>query len=212
MSLSDGAPPIINEHANSLSTRSEEEIRWAPVAKQCHTCVALMSNPSFERITKSDLRRLARIACDERDDFFARHPEWALLYRKRVLCSALCREGALHFVNGSTGVDEFHVWTFYIEHAEASFPYHRISHRDFGSSKFGRSSDRQSYEGRRVELTGRSLPYAMGDDPVEVLQDYLRRGETPSARDLRDKAVVLIEPGDYVGYVVWPTLVVKVPG
>ena len=54
-----------------------------------------MSERSFERITKSDLRRLAHIARHEREDLFERHPEWALLYRRRVICSALCRGAAL---------------------------------------------------------------------------------------------------------------------
>ncbi|MGH7949503.1 MAG: hypothetical protein ACREQF_09785 [Candidatus Binataceae bacterium] len=170
-----------------------------------------MSDRSFERIAKSDLKRLARIARDEREDYFGRHPEWAMLYRKRVLCSALCRDGALHFLNGTTGVGQFDVWTFYIEHAEAPFPYHRVSHRDFGESKFGSAAGQPAYEGRRVELNSRSLPCEMGHDPVAVLQQYLRRGETPSSRELREGAVVLIEPDDYLGYVVWPTLVVSVP-
>ena len=49
-----------------------------------------MGEPSLERITKADLRRLARIAADEREDFFVRHAEWKLLYARRLLCTALC--------------------------------------------------------------------------------------------------------------------------
>jgi hypothetical protein len=52
------------------------------------------------------------------------------------------------------------------------------------------------------------LPAAPGDNPVEALQHYLRRGETPSARGLRLQAVVLLDPEEYLGYVAWPTLVV----
>jgi hypothetical protein len=61
-----------------------------------------------------------------------------------------------------------------------------------------------------VELQGRSLDCKPGDDPIEVLQQYLKAGDTPSARELRDKAVVLIEPEQYLGYVVWPSLAVSV--
>ena len=60
--------------------------------------------------------------------------------------------------------------------------------------------------GRRIALRGRSLDCKAGDDPIEVLQRYLRSGETPSARELRDKAVVLIDPEQFLGYVVWPSL------
>ena len=162
---------------------------------------------SFERITRSDLKKLARIARSEHEEFFGRHPEWAMLYRKRLLCVALCKDAALHFVNGSTGVDEFDVWTFYAEHTEAPFPFQQLSKADFGTSKFGRdAANPGAYQGRRIELRGRSLDCRLGDDPIEVLQRYLRSGETPSARELRDKAVVLIEPEQFLGYVVWPSL------
>lgn len=159
-------------------------------------------------ILKTDLKKLARIASEEREDFFGRHPEWALLYRKRWLCSALCREAAVHFTNGSSGFREFDVWNFYAEHPEAAFPHHLLSYRDFGKSRFGRDAGAESYAGRRVVVTGRSLACAPGADPVEALQLYLRRGETPSARELRLKAVVLLEPERYLGYIAWPTLVV----
>ena len=165
------------------------------------------SERSSERITRSDLKRLARTAIDEREDFFERHPEWAMLYRRRAVCAALCKDAALHFVNGSTGVDVFDVWTFYAEHPEAPFPFQQLAKADFGKSKFGRDAAHpEAYQGRRIELRGRSLACKPGDDPIEVLQRYLRSGETPSARELRDKAVVLLEPEQFLGYVVWPSL------
>ena len=162
---------------------------------------------SFVRITKSDLKKLARFARSEREEFFERHPEWAMLYRKRLICVALCKDAALHFVNGSTGIDGFDVWTFYAEHPEAPFPFQQLVKADFGTSKFGRdAANPEAYRGRRIELRGRSLACTPGDDPIEVLQCYLKSGETPSARELRDKAVVLIEPEQFIGYVVWPSL------
>ncbi len=161
---------------------------------------------SFAPITKSDLKKLARIARTEREDFFERHREWALLYRKRVLCAALCGDAALHFSNGSSGVEVFDVWTFYAEHAEAPFPLQQLVKADFGESKFGRDAASVAYLGRQIALRGRSLDCRPGDDPIEVLQRYLRSGATPSARALREKAVVLIEPEAFLGYVVWPSL------
>jgi hypothetical protein len=169
-----------------------------------------MSDRSFERITKADLKKLVRIVREEREDFFGRHPEWALLYRKRLICSALCRDAALHFVNGMTGVDEFHVWSFYAEHAEAPFPFQHVGRSDFGLSKFGVDPQNpQAYRGRRVETTGRALPCKPGDDPIVAIQQYLKDGETPSARELREKAIVLLEPENFLGYVAWPSLVIS---
>jgi hypothetical protein len=170
-----------------------------------------MPDRSFERITRTDLKKLARLARAERDDFFGRHNEWAILYRKRIVCTALCQGAALHYINGTTGVSEFNVWTFYAEHPEATFPFQQISKLDFGKSKFGQDAvNPEAYQGRRVESQGRSLDCKPDDDPIEVLQHYLKGGETPSARELREKAVVLLEPERFLGYVVWPSLAVSV--
>ena len=109
------------------------------------------------RITRTDLKRLARLAQEERQDFFDRHPEWAILYGKRMLCAALGGDGALHYLNGITGVSEFQVWTFYAENSEAPFPPYHSSHLDYGASKFGRDSALpESYEGLRVVLHGQA--------------------------------------------------------
>ena len=162
---------------------------------------------SVERITRADLKRLARIAADEREDFFSRHPEFAILYRKRLLCTALGDDAALHHLNGVTGVSEFSVWSFYAEHPEAPFPFRRAGRADFGRSKFGRAADApEGYVGRPVGLHGRSIDVAPGRDPVEALQRYLKAGATRSSRELAQKAVVLIEPEPLLGAEVWPTL------
>jgi hypothetical protein len=169
-----------------------------------------MSDRSFERITTKDLKKLARIAHAEREDFFGRHREWALLYRRRLLCVALCQSAALHFINGSTGIADFEVWSFYAEHSEAPFPFQHGAKLDFGKSKFGADPTHpEAYAGRRVVLMGRSLDCKPNDDPIEVVQHYLKAGATPSARELREQAVVLLEPQRFLGYVIWPSLAVS---
>lgn len=163
---------------------------------------------SYERITRRDLRRLLRIAQQERDDFFERHREYAILYRRRVLCTALCEGAARHYVSGQSGVREFDVWTFYADHPEAPFPHWHQERYDFGRSRFGRFPDApESFKGRPVNLSGRSIDASPVDDPVEALHYYLRRGSTPVSRRLAEHAVVLLEPERLVGYVAWPTLV-----
>ncbi len=163
---------------------------------------------SHAPITRADLKRLARITRLEREDFFARHREYAILYRKRVLCAALCQGGALHYINGRTGVRDFDVFTFYAAHPEAAFPHWHSERYDFGPSKFGQLPGAPAtFRGRPVDLAGRSIEASPVDDPIEALQHYLRRGSTPVARRLAEKAVVLIEPEHLAGYVAWPTLV-----
>ncbi len=170
--------------------------------------IAPMDERSYARMTKADLRRLARIAQEDRDDFFGRHPEWALLYRRRVLASALCGDAALHYLNGITGVREFQVLSFYAEHAEAAFPFHIGSVADFGASRFGRDpAAPDTLAGRRVLLEGRSIDAAPGDEPLEAIQRYLKSAATPTARELGRKAVVLIWPEELLGVEAWPSLV-----
>ena len=162
---------------------------------------------SFERITRADLKRLARIAADDREDFFSRHAEFAILYRKRLLCTALGDEAAMHYLNGITGLLEFSVWSFYAQHPEAPFPFRRAAGADFGGSKFGRAADApEGYAGRRVQLHGRSLEILPAAGPLDALQRYLRAGATRSSRELARKAVVLLGPEPLLGVEVWPTL------
>jgi hypothetical protein len=166
-----------------------------------------MANRSYERISRNDLRRLARIADEERDDLFARRPDWGLLYRRRLLCTVLHGRCALHYCNGTTGIDEFDVCLFFAAHAEARFPHHWSAYRDFGTSKFGHRVSDGGYAGRRIHFTGRSLACRPSDDPIAALQAYLRGGRSPTARRIRQDAVVLISPRSHLGYVAWPTLV-----
>jgi hypothetical protein len=168
----------------------------------------VVSSGTFERITKNDLRRLARIAEQEREDFFARRPDWRLLYRRRLLVTALTGRSATHFCNGTSRFEEFELCLFFAAHTEAAFPHNWISHRDFGRSKFGQTADGGVYAGRRIILRGRSLVWRPGDNPVVALQSYLRSGRTPTARQLRDESVVLIAPERFLAYVAWPTLAV----
>jgi hypothetical protein len=163
---------------------------------------------SFESIGRSDLRRLSRLARTDRDEFFERHPEWGESYRDRVLCVALCDQAALHFIGGRAGLRDFQVWTFYLEHPDGPFPHQVTGLADFGPSQFGRPPDAaETFKGRQVHLYSRSLPCQPGAEPVAVLQDFLRAGETRSARTLREGAVVLLEPEVMLGFVAWPSLV-----
>lgn len=166
----------------------------------------MVNRVSFEPITRNDLRRLARIADEEREDLFARRRDWRLLYGRRLLCTALSGRSAMHYCNGTSGVEQFDVCLFFAAHAEATFPHRWVSLRDFGDSKFGRAEADGAYAGRRIRITGRSIRSRPADNPVAALQAYLRGGRTPTARQLKEEALVLIAPVHYLGYVVWPTL------
>ena len=162
---------------------------------------------SLERIEIADLLRLAALAADAEAELFRRNPQGSGRYAGRLLGRALCQGGAaLHYVNGSNGVKDFDVWSFYAQYDDWPFPPRWRGTRDFGPSKFGRyPGDPPRYSGRRVDLLGRSLPVRPGADPADVLRRYLAARRTTSAKALAAKAVVLIDPENRAGEIVWPT-------
>jgi hypothetical protein len=159
---------------------------------------------SYERLTSGDLGRLASIAEDDRGARFARRPRWRP-YADRVLCVALCQGAALHYVDGRNGIKDFDVYTFYAEHPTGRFPSRWLTNADFGSSRFGRyPGDPGRFQGRRVDLLGRSLDVPPDADPVEAVRHYLGARRTETARHLARKAVVILEPDELRGQIIWP--------
>jgi hypothetical protein len=157
------------------------------------------------RIGRADLLRLAALAADAEAELFRRNPQGSGRYARRLLGRALCQGAALHYVDGSNGVKDFDVWSFYAQYDDRPFPARWRGTRDFGSSKFGRyPGDPPRYAGRRVDLLGRSLPAGSGADLADVVRRYLTAGRTGSAKALAAKAVVLIDPQDRAGEIVWP--------
>jgi hypothetical protein len=163
------------------------------------------SGRSPARIDRNDLLRLAKIAADVEAGLFARHPQGAGRYAGRLVCRALCQGAALHYLDARTGVKDFDVWSFYAARSDGPFPYRWRGTADYGPSKFGRyPDDPPSFTGRRVDLLGRSLDVPLDAEPAAILRDYLSAAHTRSAKELAAKAVVLINPEQFVGRVVWP--------
>lgn len=158
---------------------------------------------SYEKIVSEDLQKLGDIARFDRQDFFKRHPHYKVLEDK-LLAVALCQGAALHYIDGKNGVKDFDVWTFYAKHDEVEFPPRRYIARDFADPKFGTSQDSPHFIGRRVDLLGRSLNIDKGIDPIVALRNYLSKPKTASSKALAKKAVVLIEPEELLGVIVWP--------
>jgi hypothetical protein len=163
-----------------------------------------MSGRSYEPLTTNDLHRLSELAEIDRCDLFRRKLETARLYSNRLFAVALGQGGALHFVDGKNGIKDLDVWSFYRARPQRPFPPRRRGTADFGDPKFGTSDDKPNYVGRRVDLIGRSIVSKSFADPIAVLRNYLREGKTASARFLSQKAVVLIEPKELLGTIIWP--------
>ena len=162
-----------------------------------------MIERSMAPLTSQHLRRLAEIAEKDRDGLFGRNPHLSV-YRDRILLTALCQGAALHFVDGTNGVKDLDVYTFYAADPSVGYPYRRRGVVDFGDSESGRHPNDHEFRGRRVDLLGRTLKVPMSSDPVAAVQGYLRARATTTAKELAKKAVVVIDPGDCFGQVIWP--------
>jgi hypothetical protein len=193
------AETLCHAACDSLRIRVHRHRPWH------HGCMRTDSDRSLEPIELADLLRLAALAADAEAELFERNPHGSGRYAGRLLGRALCQGAALHYVNGSNGVKDFDVWSFYAQHNDWPFPARWRGTRDFGSSKFGRyPGDPPGYSGRRVDLLGRSLPVGPGTDPADALRGYLAARRTGSARALAAKAVILIDPENRAGEIVWP--------
>ena len=160
---------------------------------------------SYGHLLPEDLHRLGEIARQDREEFFYRCPRYRPL-QDEIIAVALCQGSALHYVNGSNGIKDLDVWTFYAKRPTLiRYPPRRpITPRDFGDPRFGQSPDFPQYVGRKVDCLGRSIPVGGDGDPISALRRYLSEQRTATARELARKAVVLIEPDALLGKVVWP--------
>lgn len=157
---------------------------------------------SYLPIQHDDLKQLAKIAREDRMHFFQAHPNWAKTYAHRVLCIALCQGAAKHYLDGTTGINDFDVYTFYRRHLKKPWYAKRHKSYDFGDPKFGQSVDRLDFRGRRVDCWGRAIYIGDGEDVITALRRYFQQGKTKTAKLLAAKAVVMLEPN--CGTVVWP--------
>lgn len=162
-------------------------------------------NRSLAPLLLQDIERLGDLAAADRKGLFMRKPHIGALYNERLFAVALCQGGALHFLDGRTGINDLDVWSFFVEHPKQPFPYRRRAEVDFGDPKFGVTDGYSRFVGRKVDLIGRSLPNVDPSDPVGTLRKYLTNGTTETARCLALKAAILIEPVSLLGTVVWPS-------
>jgi hypothetical protein len=128
------------------------------------------------------------------------------LYDRRFLCSALCQGAAIHAARPEYGygVKDFDVWSFF-QLAPSGQPrgmfLKRATRKPFGTSKFGDDPYKLVSSGRRVDLFWRSIDADL-KDPIRSVQNWLA-GSSQAAYYLRQKAVVLIDPPQLLGRLIW---------
>ncbi len=161
---------------------------------------------AFVPIEEADLERLARLALADLEDLFGRRLQLGRLYRDRLLLLCLAQGAAEHLRHGRHGVKDFDVWAFFAARPERPFPWRRHGRRDFGPSKFGRhprAPTRRAWQGRVVDLFGRSIPCAPGEGPVEAVRAWLAAGRSASARHLARRPLVALHPAWLRGRILW---------
>ena len=164
--------------------------------------VAMVSERSHETLETHHLRRLAKIAISELEGLFHRRAETGDLYRNRQLLICLCQGGARHFVHRDHGIKDFDVWAFFREGSHRPFPYRGHGKRDFGHSRFGRHPAARGYQGRWVDVFGRSIACGVGQRPEDCVRQWLGR-TAPSPREIAKSPVVVIHPEADIGKVIW---------
>ncbi|RYD72280.1 MAG: hypothetical protein EOP84_23415 [Verrucomicrobiaceae bacterium] len=158
--------------------------------------VSLMSR-SMKKITMDDLAYLAEVADEDLNDFISRHPRYFGLKANRF-CVALCQGAALHYLNGTNGVKDLDVWTFYAHDGRnPSYPYRTRRERLVERGTFAKPA-------RKIDLLGRTLDASKGEDPVRAVQRYVATHASASAKALAKKAVVAILPARLRGTIIWP--------
>lgn len=152
---------------------------------------------SYDPILDDDLVELANLAQIDRQSFVERNPHHCGL-TNRVVLVALCQGAALHYADGTTGVQDFDVWTFYDGGGTfPAYPPRRCGRAWLESARFADCD-------KRVDLLGRTLPPSVESNPVGRVRDFLDKRATPSAYELSRKAVVVLEPAKYRGEIIWP--------
>lgn len=147
----------------------------------------LVVERSLAKIDERDLQRMTDLSRVRREEFFTRNPRWRPLYTDRCLCVALCQGAALHYLNGTNGVKDLDVWTFYAEHPEAPFPHRHVRRPDFGPSHLGRHPADRQFAGRCVDFLERSIRCPLGTDPVAAIRTYLSKSRNPPLGNSRRK-------------------------
>ncbi len=181
---------------------------------------------SFASLTRSHLNRLAAMA-DTQHAQFAREGTRQRAWANRRVAVVLAQGGAQHFIDGTNGVKDLDVWTFYAALPGLPLRCGRYeAHAGFGRSVHGRqlyppdfvyrqARTWQAYQGRRVDFLVRDLRIDAGAATEQVtaaLRPWLtagshargsRLGVHPTPWHLSRKAMIWLAPAA-AGEVIWP--------
>lgn len=160
---------------------------------------------SFAIITEQDLSDILVKSKEKIKDFFTSETgvKWKRYYEyANPLCIALCQGAAMHYYDKTNGIKDFDIWFFY-KFNKKHLPYRSRWEWDYVNKKFGCHPDFKGFEGRKVDVMIRSIKNYVNDDSVQSIYEYFQKEKTTTAKMLAQKAVVLLEPKEYLGKVIW---------
>ena len=159
-----------------------------------------MEHPDLATHSAGVLRRLTIAAQLDREAFFAEHPRWRRSYGDRVEAVVLA-EGSRRQVDGSR-VAPLEVWTFFRHHPDGPFPTRR---RRVPPTRdpWKQVLSEPTLTGRPLTLVSVSLEADRFDDAEQVIRRYLMTGKTAGAQRLAKGRVIVLEPAQNRGRVVW---------
>lgn len=148
-------------------------------------------------VTTLELRKLAELASQEKEDFFARNPHLISFYKDRFVAAALCQGAALQFVGCGYGVKDFDIHFFYLQNPK--------------KQKLSRTVKRITvdvghFTNMPVDFVRTLVPDVLGTQfkSVEVLlRRFLETKPTNNAWHLSKKAVVGLLPESLFGEIIW---------
>ena len=167
---------------------------------------SIVSERSFESLNIDDLRRLSELALRDLNHLFTRKQETGERYKNRLMLICLCQGAAEHFIRPENGIKDFDVWAFFEGHPEKPFPYRRRGEADFSCSRFGRHPNDFGFEGRRVDILGRSIQRLSHQTPVKAVQNWVHNRNSKSSCHIAQNPVIVIHPEDCIGLEIWDPL------
>jgi hypothetical protein len=151
-------------------------------------------------ITVEHLKLLAGIAERERRTFFGRNRR-AKIYQNRFIAAALCQGAALHYLGLGTGVKDFDIHLFHVQHPARRQIARRVRRVRSNVPGFGE---------RMVDIIWTVIPERIASrgraNPSRTIREFLKARPTENARFLAQKPVVGLLPERILGRLLWPRL------
>lgn len=118
-------------------------------------------------ITRGHLRLLADVARRAREEFFERRLG-ARIYRNRFIAAALCQGAALHYLHLGSGVKDFDIHLFYVQHSKRKQVARSVRRISTEIPRFGL---------RKVDIIHTVIPKEFArnrNSPVATIRSFLR--------------------------------------